>query len=247
MNMETSNNTYKIVDQIGQCDWYIGDDFDSADKLDIYKHWRHMGMKNRPDLLSEKDVRDALLDCDKNIEFAENLLRLAKKSKEQVSGLKDTASLVSAGEKEYENVSLTPQNILDFLESILVTNKDNAKEIYKLYNDYIKKEFPASHSSVFLTSPSDLVFRGRIKGKNDVRFEVNRQSGGNVSFYALRYSLSKFMQENYPEIEDYLNHPRGYQYKKNFTVQLKRYTMSSINKSWKRIFIKYAEWVTEND
>ena len=213
--------------------------------FDVSRHWRSIGMSKRPDNLSEEEVQDALADCDRNIKAAQTMLDMANKAKEQIQALSDSAAAISAGEKEYENIQLTPQNILDFLKSIFIDDKDNVKAIYEMYNAAVRKRNP-QYTDLILTSPSDLVGRGRVRGKDDVIFEFKRQSGGQISEWALENSLFEFIKKDYPEVADLLLIQRrtwSASYKKNFTVRVKRSAMSSINKSWKRIFIKYAEWV----
>lgn len=225
--------------------WEMDSFIKKPSSFDISKHYRFIGLRKRPSVLSSEDLEDALADCDRNIKLANTILQLAKKAKDQVQGLSSGAADISAGEKEYENIKLTPQNILDFLKSIFIDDKDNVKEIYQMYNAFVKKKMP-QYTDLILTSPSDLVGRGRVRGKDDVIFEFKRQSGGQISEWALENSLFEFIKKDYPEVADLLLIQRttwSASYKKNFTVRVKRSAMSSINKSWKRIFIKYAEWV----
>jgi len=241
----TEAKAYETIRKID--DWYH-EDIGNPNDFDISTHWQEMGMRKRPNNLSEEEVEEALVDCDRNIKRAETLLRMAKKAKDQVKGLAASASQISAGEKEYENIQLTPQNILDFLKSIFIDDKDNVKEIYQMYNAFVKKEMP-KYTDLILTSPSDLVGRGRVRGKDDVIFEFKRQSGGQLSQWAIENSLFEFIRKDYPEVTDLLLIQRrtwSATFKKNFTVRVKRSAMASgpaINRAWRRIFIKYAEWV----
>jgi len=228
--------------------WDLEELLKNPEFFDISKDYYSIGLKKRPGTLSSEDLEDALADCDKNIKMANTILQLTKMTKEQIKGLSSGAATISAGEKEYENIQLTPQNILDFLKSIFIDDKDNVKEIYKMYNEVVRKKMPG-YKDLILTSPSDLIGRGRIKGKDDVIFEFRRQSGGDISEWALENSLFEFVKKDYPEVADLLLIQKktwSARYKKNFTVRVKRSAMASapaINRSWKRIFIKYAEWV----
>jgi len=240
---ESISEPFETIKQIHE--WYLDEILKNPASFDISKDYYAMGLKKRPSVLSSEDLEDALADCDRNIKLANTILQLAKKAKDQMKGLSSAAATISAGEKEYENIKLTPQNILDFLKSIFIDDKDNVKEIYEMYNAYVKKQMP-KYTDLILTSPSDLVGRGRVRGKDDVIFEFKRQSGGQISQWALENSLFEFIKKDYPEVADLLLIQRrtwSAVYKKNFTVRVKRSAMSSINKSWKRIFIKYAEWV----
>lgn len=218
--------------------------------FDIHRHWRSMWMAKQPDNLSEEELPKAIAECDENIKYAEKLLQLAKKAKTQIQGLTATAAQISAGEKEYAGRQITPQHVLDFLESILVTDKGNKQEIYELYNAYIEKNYP-NEDDLFLTSPDDLVVRGRIKNQNDVLFEYKRQSGGQLSEGALYSSVFKFVKENYPEVAEHLlirTTTWSHMFKKNFIIRVRRSSMTSrpaLNRSWRRIFIKYADWLAD--
>jgi len=230
--------------------WEMDDFVKNPSSFDISKHYRFIGLKKRPSVLSSEDLEDALADCDRNIKLANTILQLAKKAKDQMKGLSSAAATISAGEKDYENIKLTPQNILDFLKSIFIDDKDNVKAIYEMYNAAVRKRNP-QYTDLILTSPSDLVGRGRVRGKDDVIFEFKRQSGGQISEWALENSLFEFIKKDYPEVADLLLIQRrtwSASYKKNFTVRVKRSAMSSgpaINRAWRRIFIKYAEWIPE--
>lgn len=222
-------------------------------QFDISKDYYLMGFKRRPSTLSSEDLEDAIADCDRNIKLATTILSIAKKAKEQIEGLSSDASAISAGEKEYEGVQITPQNVLDFLKSIIIDDKDNTKRIYQMYNDFVKGHYDNAKDirELTLTSPSDLVGRGRVRGKDDVIFELKRQSGGELSEWAIENSILKFFKEEYPEIRDLLliqTKTWSATHKKYFTIRVRRSAMSSapaINRSWKRIFIKYAEWIPE--
>ena len=228
--------------------WDLEELLKNPEFFDISKDYYSIGLKKRPSVLSSEDLEDALADCDRNIKMAKTILQLAKKTKDQIQGLSSGAAAISAGEKDYENIQITPQNVLDFLKSIFIDDKDNVKEIYKMYNEVVRKKMPA-YKDLILTSPSDLVGRGRVRGKDDVIFEFRRQSGGQISERALENSLFEFIKKDYPEVAELLLIQRrtwSASYKKNFTVRVKRSAMASapaINRSWKRIFIKYAEWV----
>lgn len=241
----TEVKAYETIRKID--DWYH-EGIGNPNNFDISKHWKSIGMSKRPNNLSEEEVEEALVDCDRNIKRAETLLNMAKKAKDQMKGLAASASQISAGEKDYENIQLTPQNILDFLKSIFIDDKDNVKAIYEMYNAAVSKRNP-QYTDLILTSPSDLVGRGRVRGKDDVIFEFKRQSGGQISEWALENSLFEFIKKDYPEVADLLLIQRrtwSASYKKNFTVRVKRSAMASgpaINRAWRRIFIKYAEWV----
>lgn len=228
--------------------WYFDEILKSPSSFDISKHYRAIGLKKRPSVLSSEDLEDALADCDRNIKLATTILDIAKKAKDQMKGLSSAAATISAGEKDYETIQLTPQNILDFLKSILVDDKDNAKEIYEMYNAFINNKYKNADDlqELLLSSPSDLIGRGRVKGKDDVIFEYKRQSGGLISENGLYESVLKFVGKNYPEVKDLLLIRSGASFKKYFTIRVKRSAMASgaaINRSWRRIFIKYAEWV----
>lgn len=241
----TEAKAYGIVLRVDDWDHYrIGNPND----FNLSKDWKSIGMPKRPDNLSEDELKAALVDCDRNIKRAKTLLDMANKAKEQFQALSDSAATISAGEKEYENIQLTPQNILDFLKSIFIDDKDNVKAIYEMYNAFVKKEMPR-YKDLILTSPSDLVGRGRVRGKDDVIFEFKRQSGGEISEWALENSLFEFIKKDYPEVADLLLIQRrtwSASFKKYFTVRVKRSAMASgpaINRAWRRIFIKYADWV----
>lgn len=211
-----------------------------------------IGMEDDPKMLSDKEINDALADCDKNMQRVKMMAEMVKKAKEQLQTYIDSAKKISAGEKEYANRQITPKHVLDFLESIFITDTDNAKKIYNMYNGYIKTEMGKYKNidinDYLLKSPSDLVGRGRIKGKDDVRFEFKRQSGGLISENAFFSSVIKFVKQNYPEVAEHLILPPGSLYKKNFTIRVKRSSMASAparNRAWQRIFIKYAEWLED--
>lgn len=243
--LKEATTPYQIV---GKIDNWFHRDIGNPKNFDISLHWRAIGMSKRPDNLSEEEVQGALEDCDRNINRAQTLLDMANKAKEQIESLVDSAATISAGEKEYENINITPQNVLDFLKSILVDDKDNAKEIYGMYNAFINNKYKNADDlqELLLSSPSDLIGRGRVRGKDDVIFEYKRQSGGLISENALYESVLKFVGKNYPEVKDLLLIRTGASFKKYFTIRVKRSAMASgaaINRSWRRIFIKYAEWV----
>lgn len=218
--------------------------------FNIKKHWREMLMDKRPDNLSEEELAQAIEECDKNIKFAQDLLDLAQKTKRQVENLADSAFQISAGEKEYAGRQITPQHVLDFLESILVTDKDNKQEIYELYNRFVQREYP-NEADLPLDSPEDLVVRSRIKGRDDVMFEYKRQSGKVLSENAIYNSILKFVRKNYPEVAEHLlirTTAWSYTFKKNFIIRVRRSSMTSrpaLNRSWRRIFIKYADWLAD--
>lgn len=218
--------------------------------FDIHKHWRSMWMAKQPDTLSEEELPQAIAECDKNIKYAERLLLLAKKAKDQVQALTTTAAQISAGEKEYAGRQITPKHVLDFLESIFVTDQSNKEEIYELYNAYIEKNY-SNEPDLILTSPDDLVVRGRIKNQNDILFEYKRQLGGELSESALYNSVLKFVKENYPEVAEHLlirSTAWSHTIKKNFIIRVRRSSVISkpaLNRSWRRIFIKYADWLAD--
>lgn len=246
--------TKKHLKEFNDQNRIIGDIFDwnirgigNFAYFSIKKHWREMLMGKRPDNLSEEELAQAIEECDKNIKFAQDLLDLSQKTKRQVENLADSASQISAGEKEYAGRQITPQHILDFLESILVTDEDNKQEMYELYNRYIKREYP-NEVELPLESPEDLVVRGRIKGRDEVIFEYKRQSGKILSESAMYNSILKFVRNNYPEVAEYLLIRSGSAFKKYFTLRVRRSSMTSrpaLNRSWRRIFIKYADWLAD--
>jgi hypothetical protein len=149
----------------------------------IQYDWRKI-MDERPDNLSEEQLQVALSDADKNIQYAKKLFALAKVVKTQLESFTSDAIAISASEKEYEGRQITPQHIADFLESIFITDKDNLKKIFDMYNAYIKERY-SRFPDMFLKKPTDLNGIPRVRqGGKDIVFLYTRADGGDLSQWA---------------------------------------------------------------
>jgi hypothetical protein len=242
---------FSIIDRIDQ--WELSG-INRLSDFNISKDWARI-MEKRPSSLSEEELQLAIRDCESNIEYANTLITISNNIKDQLQGYTSSASSISAGEKFLSGKQITSQHIADFLESIFITDKGNLKKIFDMYNASVKKQYSKDRISNFdllLKKPSDLNGIPRIRqGGKDIVFLYTRADGGNLSEWAINDSIFKLLGEEYPEVAPLLMiRNRGYysSIKKNFTISVVKSTISSrpaTNKSWTRIFAKYAEWLQD--
>lgn len=237
--------------------WDLEDLLDRISSFTIKKDWKKIGLSKMPGSLSSEDLEDALADCDRNIKIANQILELAKKTKEQVNGLSSSAASISSGEKEYEGRQITAQHIADFLESIFITDKGNQKRIFDMYNASVKKNWVRRGDNIadelFLDNPySDLTGTARVRqGGKDIVFIFTRNNGKPVSQWELENSILKLIQDEYPEVRPLLlvrQTSWSAIRKKQHIIGVNKASIASNpakNKNWKRIFVKYADWLAD--
>lgn len=236
--------------------WDLEDLLDRIPSFTIKKDWKKIGLSKMPGSLSSEDLEDALADCDRNIKIATQILELAKKTKEQVKGLSSSAASISSGEKEYEGRQITAQHIADFLESIFITDKDNQKRIFNMYNASVEKEWRKYRGEIadelLLKRPTDLIGKARVRqGGKDIVFVFTREGGKPVSQWDLENSVLKLVQDEYPEVRPLLlirQTSWSAIRKKQHIIAVNKASIASNpakNKNWKRIFIKYADWLAD--
>jgi hypothetical protein len=218
--------------------------------FNISKDWDRI-MDSRPTNLSEDELKQALIDCEKNVQYANKLMVLAKLVKKQLQEFSSSASSISAGEKALEGKQITAQHIADFLESIFITDTDNLKKIFDMYNASVKEHYPRV-SELYLKKPSDLNGIPRVRqGGKDIVFLYTRADGGELSEWALNESILELLRREYPEVAPLLwirQKTWSSIVKKNFIIAVVKSTISSkpaMNKNWKRIFAKYADWLED--
>jgi hypothetical protein len=246
---------FSIIGRINGWDLKDLGNFSSFDLSKPY-HWKRI-MGKSPTTLSEEELKQAILDSENNIQYANKLMMLAKLVKKQLQNFSSSASSISAGEKSLEGKQITAQHIADFLESIFITDTANLKKIFDMYNASVKKNYKAT-SKLLLKKPSDLNGIPRVRqGGKDIVFLYSRADGEGLSEDALNDSIFELLRKNYPEVSPLLTirnkmstSGRGQivGVKKNYTISVLKTTISSkpaLNKNWKRIFAKYADWLED--
>jgi hypothetical protein len=238
---------FSIIDKITR--WRLSN-LGNFSSFNISKDWDRI-MDSRPTNLSEDELKQALIDCEKNVQYANKLMVLAKLVKKQLQEFSSNASSISAGEKALEGKQITAQHIADFLESIFITDTANLKKIFDMYNAYIKERYNR-FPDMFLKKPTDLNGIPRVRqGGKDIVFLYTRADGGDLSQWAIENSIFKLLQQEYPEVAPLLlvrQKTWSSVVKKNFTIAVVKSTLSSkpaLNRSWKRIFAKYADWLED--
>jgi hypothetical protein len=238
---------FSIIDKITR--WRLSN-LGNFSSFNISKDWDRI-MDSRPTNLSEDELKQALIDCEKNVQYANKLMVLAKLVKKQLQEFSSNASSISAGEKSLEGKQITAQHIADFLESIFITDTANLKKIFDMYNASVKKHYPRI-SELYLKKPSDLNGIPRVRqGGKDIVFLYSRADGGDILEWALNESVIELLRQEYPEVAPLLLIRRktwSSIAKKNFIIAVVKSTISSkpaLNKNWKRIFAKYADWLED--
>jgi len=240
---------FSIIGRIDGWDLKGLSNFSSFDLSKPY-HWKRI-MGKSPTNLSEEELKQSILDSENNIQYANKLMILAKLVKKQLQNFSSSASSISAGEKALEGKQITAQHIADFLESIFITDTDNLKKIFDMYNASIKKHYPR-FTDLYLKKPTDLNGIPRVRqGGKDIVFLYTRADGGDISEWAINESIFELIRNEYPEVTPLLLVRRktfSSTVKKNFMITVVKSSIASkpaLNKNWKRIFAKYADWLED--
>jgi hypothetical protein len=240
---------FSIIGRIDGWDLKGLGNFSSFDLSKPY-HWKRI-MGKSPTNLSEEELKQSILDSENNIQYANKLMILAKLVKKQLQNFSSSASSISAGEKALEGKQITAQHIADFLESIFITDTDNLKKIFDMYNASIKKHYPR-FTDLYLKKPTDLNGIPRVRqGGKDIVFLYTRADGGDISEWAINESIFELIRNEYPEVTPLLLVRRktfSSTVKKNFMITVVKSSIASkpaLNKNWKRIFAKYADWLED--
>jgi hypothetical protein len=241
---------FSIIGRIDGWDLKGLGNFSSFDLSKSY-HWKRI-MGKSPTNLSEEELKQSILDSENNIQYANKLMILAKLVKKQLQNFSSSASSISAGEKALEGKQITAQHIADFLESIFITDTANLKKIFDMYNASIKKHYPRA-TELYLKKPSDLNGIPKVRqGGKDIVFLYSRSDGKDILQYALNESVFELLRREYPEVAPLLlirgQTAWSYSVKKNFIVGVVKSTIASkpaMNKNWKRVFAKYADWLED--
>lgn len=224
--------------------------------FNLSKDWRLIRLSKMPGTLGSEELEDAIADADMNIKIAKSLLELSKKVKDQLNGLTASSRAIAKGEVDYANRQITSQHIADFLESIFITDKANQKRIFDMYNASVEKEWRKYRSEVadelLLKRPTDLIGKARVrKGGKDIVFVFTREGGKPVSQWDLENSVLKLVKDDYPEVRPLLlirQTSWSAIRKKEHIISVNKASIASNpakNKNWKKIFIKYAEWLAD--
>lgn len=224
--------------------------------FNLSKDWKLIRLSKMPSILSSEQLKDAIADADRNIKIAKSLLELSKKVKDQLNGLTPSAQAIAKGEVDYENRQITSQHIADFLESIFITDKGNQQRIFDMYNASVKKQWGKRGGGIvddlLLKRPTDLIGKARVrKGGKDIVFVFTREGGKPVSQWDLENSVLKLVQDDYPEVRPLLlirQTTWSAIRKKEHIIAVNKSSIASNpakNRNWKKIFIKYAEWLED--
>lgn len=241
---------FSIIGRIDGWDLKGLGNFSSFDLSKPY-HWKRI-MGKSPTNLSEEELKQSILDSENSIQYANKLIMLAKLVKKQLQNFSSSASSISAGEKALEGKQITVQHIADFLESIFITDTANLKKIFDMYNASIKKHYPRA-TELYLKKPSDLNGIPKVRqGGKDIVFLYSRSDGKDILQDALNESVFELLRREYPEVAPLLlirgQTSWSYSVKKNFIVGVVKSTIASkpaMNKNWKRVFAKYADWLED--
>lgn len=224
--------------------------------FNLSKDWKLIRLSKMPSILSSEQLEDAIADADRNIKIAKSLLELSKKVKDQLNGLTAGAQAIAKGEVDYENRQITSQHIADFLESIFITDKDNRKRIFDMYNASVERNWRKNQGEIadelLLKRPTDLIGKARVRqGGKDIVFVFTREGGKPVSVWDLEESVLKLVKDDYPEVRELLLIRKttwSAIRKKEHIIAVNKSSIASNparNKNWRRIFIKYADWLAD--
>jgi|688.fasta_scaffold261688_2 chaperonin cofactor prefoldin len=222
----------------------------SAEKFDLTRNWKAI-MDKSPIDLSPEEIQNQLKQFDSTIVKLQNKIEIYEEAKKQLSEMEGHASSMN----QYSE-KITPENIADFIGSILIDDRSYRREIFKVYNDVVKKRIGKdwdtpgyTQKELLLTSPDELIAKKSFpKGGKQVDFLYKRTNGGNIVEPALMDTVNALFNKHYPELNDMLyvvspSSARGSKWiKKNYILRVKRSAMSASGKAWRGIFTKYAEW-----
>jgi hypothetical protein len=244
------NESKRKLKEISDEDWLDPLYKMSPETFDLTRNWKAI-MDKSPIDLSPEEIQNQLKQFDSTIVKLQNKIEIYEVAKKQLSEMEDHASSAS----QYGE-TISPENIADFLSSILIDDRSYRREIFKVYNDIVKKQIGKDWDTpgytlkeLLLTSPDELIAKKSFpKGGKQVDFLYKRSNGGNIVNDALMGSINALFDKHYPELNDklYVVNPssaRGAKWiKKNYILRVKRSTMSASGKMWRGIFTKYAEW-----
>ena len=252
---ESISNPFEAIGRMDN--WALSDLLDrNPANFKLSRDWKLIRLSKMPGMLGSEELEDAIADCDRNIKIAKSLLELSKKVKDQLNGLTASSQAIAKGEVDYENRQITAQHIADFLESIFITDKGNQQRIFDMYNASVKKNWGKRQSEIadelLLKRPTDLIGKARVRqGGKDIVFVFTREGGKPVSQWDLENSVLKLVQDDYPEVRPLLlvrQTTWSAIRKKEHIIAVNKSSIASNpenNRNWKKIFIKYAEWLAD--
>jgi hypothetical protein len=224
----------------------------SSSNIDINRSWRNLNMSKAPIDMTPEEIDAEIEEFDSRISDLNKTIQEFESAKEQLSSMKDQASTAVS---QYGGKKLSPRDISDFLSSIFIEDSSYKQEMFKIYNNTVKKQTSNDAADgyttdeLLLSSPNELVAKRSFpKGGSQVDFLYTRSNGGNIVEPALRDAVERLLDKHYPELNNmvYVVSPssaRGSKWiKKNYILRVKRSSMSSTGKAWRGIFSKYAEW-----